>query len=125
MTIARDIFEGGFAESRLHEAMNDADIPFERLSWDWYDDSLELHGVPSEFRLSETQLKALLDAGFSKVYINHCDNWETHYSEKNLQGWRVSYPHKRDDSNGIWVETFVDSWPKEWFETGYAKVVAK
>jgi hypothetical protein len=44
---------------------------------------------------------------------------------KPSEGWRVSYPHKRkDDEKAILVEKIIPNWPQEWFDTGYAKVVA-
>jgi hypothetical protein len=129
MALAERLFDGGDAETELIEALQTAGVPFERLGWDWYDISLELHGVPADYRLSEAAQRVVHEAGFAKVYVNHEDKWETHYSFhaggpfEASKGWRVSYPHKRGESGpGIWVEADVPSWPREWFTSGYAVV---
>lgn len=126
-TIAERMFDGSHAEGELETQLYEAGLKdFERLGCDWYDCSLEIYGVPPEFRLSEEMQRICHAAGFAKVYVNHTDKWETHYnfSEefKTSWGWRVSYPHKRGDKDGIWVEAPVPGWPVDWFTSGYAKV---
>ena len=122
--ISERMFDGGFAESELSESLYEAHVKYKTLGWDWYDNSLELHGVADDYRLSEEVQKIIYDAGFSKIYVNHENKWETHYNHGgNKNGWRVSYPHKRgENESGILVEEPVKSWPKEWFDTGYAIV---
>lgn len=126
MTIAGRLFDGVYAESELEDALQKLGVPFKRLSWDSYDCSVEIGGLPSDYRLSTDAQKAVHEAGFMRAYVNHEDNWETHYGFKpqepfkESKGWRVSYPHKRGtNEKGIWVEDVVASWPKEWFDTGY------
>lgn len=132
-TIAERLFEAHFqigsAEEELSELLENAGVPFDDIGWDWYDCSLELVKVTSEYRLSAEAQKIIYDAGFQKAYINHTDSWETHYSFnlkepfKEVDGWRVSYPGKRGDgTQPVWVEKVVPSWPPEWFETGYCVV---
>lgn len=126
--ITQRLFLGSFAESELESALADFGIEFTKLGWDHYDYSLELYGVPVEVRLSEEVQRFIYDCGFSKVYINHEDKWETHYSWKEpfeiSKGWRVSYPHKREDNNtSILVEEEVTSWPQKWFKSGYVKIM--
>ncbi len=120
-TISERLFDGTNAESELEELLN---FPFERLGWDYYDCSLEIHGVEPDFRLDQSAIEVVKSAGFAKVYVNHTDKWETHYAQPMWEPWRVSYPHKRQDGNAsILVEQFPPKWPKEWNDTGYAKVV--
>lgn len=122
--LAQQLFDGSSAESQLEELLEDAGVPFERIGWDWYDCSLEIYGVPADYRLTPEARKVFADAGFAKCYVNHVDKWETHYGLGNSEGWRVSYPHKRNDGNtSILVEQHIESWPQEWFDTGYVKIV--
>lgn len=128
-TIAARLFDGRDAETELEDALEAAGVKFERLGWDYYDCSVEIHGAPAADRLSADAQRAIHAAGFVKAYVNHVDKWETHYGFKpreefaEAKGWRVSYPHKRgEDENGIWVEEVCKSWPREWFETGYCIV---
>ncbi len=111
-------------QAEIGERLTLFGVPFESTGWDDYDNSLEIYGVSPEHRLSAECLEYLLGLGFSVIYVNHTDKWETHY--KASRSWRVSYPHKRGPNEaGILVEERIDSWPQEWFETGYAKVVDK
>lgn len=128
-TIAARIFDGAEAQFELDRQLEAAGAVFERTTWDDYDNSLELKDVPPEHRLSVEAQRVIHAAGFTKVYVNHVDKWETHYGWKygeefaESKGWRVSYPHKRGpEEKGIWVEEFISGWPKEWFGTGYAIV---
>lgn len=89
---------------------------------DYYDESLEIHGVAPDARLSVEKLQAIKTAGFGKVYVNHTDKWETHYTfaaDVSAKPWRVSYPHKRGDTGSIWVEEVPSGWPNDWLKTGY------
>lgn len=130
-SIAQRMFDGFFAESSLEDAIDAAGCEYEKLGWDYYDCSLELHGCAPGFRLPLEAQKIIHDAGFFKCYVNHTDKWETHYGFKpnepfqESKGWRVSYPHKRGEGEqGILVEEVCQTWPKDWFETGYCRVVA-
>lgn len=49
-------------------------------SYDDYDTSLEIYVVPPDRRLSEAAKAKALEAGFSIVWLNHVDGWETMYS---------------------------------------------
>lgn len=119
MGLAERLFDGGKAEAEVECLLDLAGVPYDHIGWDSYDHSLEIHEVPPDYRLSKDALKAIFDAGFLKIYVNHEDKWETHYPG----AWRVSYPHKRRvDTKGIWVEEVPSSWPKEWIETGYVIV---
>lgn len=127
-SIAERIFDGGFAESELEASINE--VPYEKLGCDDYDCSLELYGVPVDYRLTEPVQRIIKEAGFVKVYVNHVDKWETHYTWGHpdkpfspVEGWRVSYPHKRGpEEKGIWVEKVIPTWPDKWFDTGYVLV---
>lgn len=124
-SIAQLLFDATHAEHRLDEALCDVGVPYESLGWDYYDGSLEIRGVDPAYRLSPEAYAVIHKAGFAKVYVNHADKWETHYgtiSETPSAGWRVSYPHKREDGGKIWVEAHCASWPQEWFDTGYVLI---
>ena len=127
-TIVEKLFAAQSAESLLEAGLFEFDLVFEDLGWDAYDGSLEIKGVPSDMRLSVAMQSFIQGSGFHKVYVNHKDNWETHYTWGAEfapdPGWRVSYPHKRGDGGKIWVEQNVPTWPKQWFETGYVLIVA-
>lgn len=115
--------------SALFASLRLAGVPFKGDGWDDYDNSVKLYGVPSGFRLSEEQQRLVYDAGYSVAYVNHVDDWETHYRYDRREpfraktGWRVSYPHERGgNQKGIWVEDDVEGWPRQWFETGYVLI---
>lgn len=113
------------ARSQMEDLLKRHGVPFTGIGWDYYDDSLEIHGVPPEYRLSDEARKAIAAEQFSTVYVNHTDGWETHYSLTDIsrEGWRVSYPHKRGDgTKPILVEKHVPGWPQDWFDTGYVVI---
>ena len=111
-TIAERLFDSHVAVAELEDKLP---FEFERLGWDQYDRSLEIYGVAPDYRLSEADLQVIREAGFAKCYVNHTDKWETHYGFRPgiaPKPWRVSYPHRRGDSGGIWVEDKVpEAWP--------------
>lgn len=128
-TTAEKLFELSRVKFDLAVQLDDAGVVYEDIGWDYYDNSLELRGVPNDLRLSEDAQRVIHGAGFSKVYVFHKAIWETHYSFKEIfalsAGWRISYPHKRGDGDGaIWVEKIVTGWPREWFENGKCVVKA-
>ena len=129
--VAERMFDGSRAEGELEESLLDAGVSFDRLGWDSHDCSVELYGIPSDYRLSENAQRVIHAAGFGKAYVNHKDNWETHYHFKPngdfslSDGWRVSYPHKRGpQEKSIWVEKPMPDWPKNWFDSGYVVIHA-
>lgn len=124
-SIAERMFDGFGAETELEDRLCALGAQFESVSHDEYDCSLELRGVADDYRLSEDAQRAIIAAGFAKVYVNHKNKWETHYSFKDcpVKGWRVSYPHRRGDEGPIWVEEHIPGWPQEWFSNG--KVLIK
>jgi hypothetical protein len=130
--LAEEIYDGELAQSLLTEQLDNLGIDTENIGWDYYDNSLEIHKVTPEYRLDEKTQEVIRGMGFTKIYVNHTDKWETHYSYAHdkpfapTEGWRVSYPHKRNDgTTPIYVEKPVPSWPKEWFETGKVVIVEK
>ena len=93
-TLSGRLFDSGHAECELEELLSCAGVEFERLGWDDYDCSVEIHGVAPEARLSVEAQKVIHAAGFAKAYVNHTDKWETHYSFPpgdfaEVNGWRV------------------------------------
>ena len=116
-------------EEELTQRLRNAGMNFERLGWDHYDCSVELHEVPPDFRLTPEMQRVIHEVGFAIAYLNHTDKWETHYSSHPMKefqpskGWRVSYPQKRGPKEkGIWVEEVITTWPSEWFTSGYAVI---
>lgn len=109
---------------RLEPVFRRGGVPFERTGWDDYDNSIELYGVAIDWRMPEEIQRAIAGEGFTRAFVNHLNQWETHYTWVGefapAKGWRVSYPHRRSDAAGddgkIWVEAHVASWPPEWFE---------
>jgi hypothetical protein len=125
--LAERLFEASRAESELDELLSRIGMECQDYSWNWYDVSLELHGVASEVRLTPEGRQAMLDAGFAKIYVRHVDGWETHYSmDGDVAGWRVSYPHRRGEEGGVSILVegiYPAKWPAEWLQTGYVRVV--
>ena len=60
---------------------------FNRIGWDDYDKSLEIYEASPNFKLSPESRDFIFSNGFSKVYVNHTDGWETHYAP-NQDPWR-------------------------------------
>lgn len=128
-TLAEKLFSGSHAKCEMESQLYDAGVQFDEIGWDYYDCSLEIYGVPADCRLTAAVQKIIYDSGFARVFVNHQDKWETHYTFPReggfaeVKGWRVSYPHKRDDERGgIWVEEHVPTWPQKWFDTGYVLI---
>jgi hypothetical protein len=129
-SLAETIYEGEFAKAKLEDLLDDVGLPTENYGHDYYDNSIEFHKIAPDFRLNEAQQKVIFDAGFATCYVNHTDGWETHYNFNSrapftqVEGWRVSHPHKRNDGTPeILVEKPVESWPPEWLTGGKYKVV--
>lgn len=119
MSISERLFACTYAEAELTDLLEEAGAQFDTLSWDHYDNSLELHGVPETYRLSPEVQRVIHSAGFATAFVNHVDKWETHYhfdprkEFKESKGWRVSYGHERKDGTNI---TWVEEWPAGWDE---------
>jgi hypothetical protein len=79
-SLAERMFDGGFAEGELEEKLLEAELDFLSLGWDYYDGSLEINFISNDFRLSPEVQTIIFDCGFSKVYLNHEDKTETHYT---------------------------------------------
>lgn len=118
-------FNYHFAESEFIDAICNADVDFNfsRTAYDYYDGSIELYDVPPTQRLNEAVQLVIFDAGFKKAYVNHADDWQTHYDfgKEFLMdaGWRRLM---RDGH--IYVEEFPEGWPKDWLESGYVIIVS-
>lgn len=130
--IANRLFDGDHAKSELDDSLHEAGVPVDNIGWDYYDCSLEIYKLPPDFRLTAEAQKAIHAAGFYTCYCNHTDKWETHYHFKpddvfvESEGWRVSYPHKRNDGNrSILLEADCLNWPREWFKSGYCVIIEK
>lgn len=107
------------AEQELIEGLRANDVPFEKIGYDWYDQSLELYGVPPDYRLTDEAHACIADCGFVKVFVNHTDFWETHYNFRplaNRYGWRSCSPHRRKDGTDEW---WLEEEPREVFPCPY------
>ena len=113
MSLNMRLFDGTAAESILEEQLEDAGVLYKSIGWDHYDNSIELYGVPSKYRLDDKAIEVIRNAGFAIAFVNHVDKWETHYAaSRGWKGWRVSYPHKRKDGDDtIWLE---EDPPESW-----------
>lgn len=80
MNIAETIFAGKHAKLSLEDELWDMGVQFEETSFDSYDCSIELLDVPDDYRLSLEAQELIFKAGFSIVFMNHKNKWETHYS---------------------------------------------
>lgn len=107
---------------------------WEGTGTDYYDNSIEIYGVNPDVRLSQAAVDWLIKGcGFSKIYVNHTDKWQTHYGASAI-GWRrryVSDPTAKTTNvmagpidNGYYeTNRFPEGFPKEWLDTGYFRVV--
>lgn len=48
-------------------------------TWDYYDRSFELHGVPVGFDLTDDQMAAFAGIGFFQCWLNYATGTERHY----------------------------------------------
>lgn len=100
MTLADRVFAAQIAMAKAEDELTDAVMgwlgvaqdaekcPWINLSWDYYDDSLELHGCPVDLRLTRGEQGAAWEAGFKRIWLNHRDGSETYYSEAHPEGQR-------------------------------------
>jgi hypothetical protein len=126
--LAERLFSIQTVEAELADALDD--IEFTSLGWDYYDVSLEMYGVPNNYRLSEHDQSIIHEMGFANVYVNHLDGWETHYSWTKVfkvnNGWRVKYRNKENPPvNQILLENKAESWPDKWYDADYVKIIDK
>lgn len=104
-------------------------LTFDRIGADDYDNSVELHGVGDQQRLTPEMQRLIFDEGLSTVFVNHVNNWETHYNFDRLKpfeatkGWRVSYGHK-NQSGQLMVEEIPEKWKDSPSLLAKAKVVS-
>jgi hypothetical protein len=87
MTIAAKLFTedsltGNELDELLHDFLSKIGTSLDNFGWDEYDNSIEIYHAEPSFRLSVEAQRAVHDAGFSTVYVNHTDKWETHYNFK-------------------------------------------
>lgn len=61
--------------------------PWDDLSYDDYDDSLELLGVADDFFLSETDFENIKQLGFCQVFVQFKSGWDIHHHDSNKEGY--------------------------------------
>lgn len=73
-------FEFSALRSEFEDELLEAGLAdFVRLGWDYYDNSIEIYGVPNDELLPEAAQKLIFDAGFSIAYVNYKNGFERHY----------------------------------------------
>lgn len=115
------------AQCEFKDALDGAGLEvgehYQRMEWDDYDVSIELCEVNDDVRLTPGQQKIIFDAGFVKIYVNHKDGWETHYSSYYpdrpcpVRGWRRRIEHNTEPgpSGVIEFKTMKISYmPESW-----------
>jgi hypothetical protein len=144
---AEAMFSYHRAESNFTDALCEAEFgEFNRISGDHYDGSLEIYEVEPDARLNDAAQRVIFDAGFLKVYVNHKDGWETHYSWdhskpfKAARGWRRRYvkdptatttnqigadepEHRGYWEISYWPESWIGKLTGGWLNNGYMRVV--
>jgi hypothetical protein len=119
-------------KSKIEGGLEDIDCT--RIGGDYYDNSIEIYGVPADHRLTQRDSDWLKECGFSKIYVNHTDGWETHYSPGSIYGWRRRYVSDpmatttnviagEPDPGYYETNRFPKGFPEKWLETGYFRVV--
>lgn len=121
---AQKIFDVDILRMKFNDKLEElTDCMFEETSWDEYDGSLELHQCDNDLRLSDECKKFIFDSGFIRIFVNHKDGWETHYTKSHPKddGWRRK---RKEDGNGFYVSYWPESWNQtQWLESGYIVVV--
>ena len=89
-------------EDRLYDVLNTLSLSengYYHWTYDDYDESLELYGIAPDVRLTDEDITACKNAGFSIVWLNHTDNWETMYSLHRGTCQRTDRKHPRWPDN--------------------------
>jgi hypothetical protein len=118
---AFDIVKSTF-EDRLLELADVAGDDWESLGWDEYDASLEIYGCTPNLRLPQVAQDFIFGEGFDKIYVNHTDEWETHY---NTPGTETPWRRKRMENGGFEINFVPESWKPvsdDWLKSGYVTV---
>lgn len=148
MSFSETMFKYHRAESDLSDALSDAGFgDYEKISGDYYDNSIEFHSVMDDARMNEAAQRIVFDAGFSKAYVNHKDSWETHYNWNHSKpfapsrGWRrrwvadptsettnhIGVPVQPDNAGyfeiSFWPEGWNSPMSEGWKENGYMRIV--
>lgn len=129
-TFAQEWWDFRERQSEWEEGLYDliGEFDFDKLGTDGYDCSLEIYKASDDLRLSAEAQAYCRDAGFGKVYVNHKDGWQTHYSELYdaelpLRGWR----RKTNPKGGFFISYWPEGWNTErtadWLKTGYMTIV--
>jgi len=125
MNIAEIFFQFSDAREEFEEQLVQlVGEQFEDIGWDDYDCSLELYKCSPDLRLSLEAFQFIQSAGFSKIYVNHTDGWETHYNPHSdvSKPWR----RKRREDGGFDINFMPQSWEsvaRKDLDRGYIRVV--
>lgn len=139
---SRVMFDYHEAVSEFEGALCEAGFgAFNRVSGDYYDNSLEIYEVAPDARMGEAAQRVVFDAGFRTAYVNHKDGWETHYTWDHskpfapVRGWRRRYVKDPNASTtnvivgepnpGYYeISYWPDCWDnKSWLDSGYMRIV--
>lgn len=119
---AEIFFKYRSAVDDFEEELADLGVSFSRLGCDDYDTSLEIYEAQNDCRLSDECQIFIYKSGFIKVYVNHRDGWETHYTWTDgtpVRGWR-----RLRREGGFDISFWPEQWTKtEWLENGYMRIV--
>ena len=133
-------------ESEFDDAMVEAGFGrYEGIGFDHYDNSIEFLRVACDARMSPSAQEVVYNAGFSKAYVNHKDGWETHYSWKPQEPFKLSRGWRRrwvadpavnttrsvgqrpapENAGYYEISYWPDGWEKQknWLDTGYMRIV--
>ena len=88
MNLAEQLFCSTFARAKIEDLLEPY-IPDHvdwELTWDYYDESIELHHMPPDWRMPVEVLKKLFAEGFQRMWVNYEDKSEIYYTKNNLKG---------------------------------------
>ena len=126
---AAAMFEYHLAEARFQSDLSEVGfMDYEYISGDSYDNSIEIYGANNDARMTEDQQRVVFDAGFSTVFVNHLDGWETHYNWKQERSFKVARGwRRRRIEKGFEISFWPESWDHpscaEWLANGYMTIV--
>ncbi len=102
-------------EKSFMDKLRNMGLIFDSIGSDVYNNSVELHGVENQQRLTPVMQEMIFNEGFVTAFVNHRNHWETHYNWNRqnpfvaVSGFRVSYGHK-NQCGKLLVEVVPERW---------------